>query len=170
MCNLYSLTKGQQAIRDLAGAMRDVTGNLPLFPGIFPDYAAPIVRNAPDGVRELSTARWGMPSPVFALKGRNSDPGVTNVRNVSSPHARQRAESVERCWDDFGKVDLGDEMNREWRQSASPALSQKPPIFGPKSPLQQSRILRGVDSCRPGHSSRGSFHTVCMKSAPRLFG
>ena len=28
MCNLYSLTKGQQAIRDLAGAMRDITGNL----------------------------------------------------------------------------------------------------------------------------------------------
>jgi hypothetical protein len=53
-----------------------VTGNLPLFPGIFPDYAAPIVRNAPDGVRELSTARWRMPSPVFALKGRNSDPAV----------------------------------------------------------------------------------------------
>ena len=23
MCNLYSITKGQQAIRDLAGAMRD---------------------------------------------------------------------------------------------------------------------------------------------------
>ena len=91
MCNLYSLTKGQQAIREFAGAMRDVTGNLPLFPGIFPDYAAPIVRNAPDGVRELSKARWGMPSPVFALKGRNSDPGVTNVRNVSSPHWRQVA-------------------------------------------------------------------------------
>src|ERR1700735_4520202 len=88
MCNLYSLTKGQQAIRDFAGAMRDVTGNLPLFPGIFPDYNAPIVRNAPDGVRELSRARWGMPSPVFALKGRNSDPGVTNVRNVSSTHGR----------------------------------------------------------------------------------
>jgi hypothetical protein len=30
--------------------MRDVTGKLPPFPGIFPDYAAPIVRNAPDGV------------------------------------------------------------------------------------------------------------------------
>jgi hypothetical protein len=68
-CATYSLTKGQQAIRDLAGAMRGVTGNLPLFPGIFPDYAAPIVRNASDGVRELSAARWGMPSPVFALKG-----------------------------------------------------------------------------------------------------
>src|SRR5580658_7885526 len=97
MCNLYSLTKGQQAIRDLAGAMRDITGNLPLFPGIFPDYAAPIVRNAPDGVRELSTARWGMPSPVFALKGRNSDPGVTNVRNVSSPHWRRWLGVESRC-------------------------------------------------------------------------
>jgi len=97
MCNLYSLTKGQQAIRDLAGAMRDVSGNLPLFPGIFPDYAAPIVRNAPDGVRELSTARWGMPSPVFALKGRNSDPGVTNVRNISSPHWRRWLGVESRC-------------------------------------------------------------------------
>ena len=25
MCNLYSVTKGQQAIRELAGAMRDCT-------------------------------------------------------------------------------------------------------------------------------------------------
>jgi putative SOS response-associated peptidase YedK len=97
MCNLNSLTKGQQAIRDLAGAMRDVTGNLPLFPGIFRDYAAPIVRNAPDGVRELSTARWGMPSTVFALKGRNSDPGVTNVRNISSPHWRRWFGVESRC-------------------------------------------------------------------------
>src|SRR5271167_1938954 len=77
--------------------MRDTTGNLPLFPGIFPDYAAPIVRNAPNGVRELSTARWGMPSPVFALKGRNSDPGVTNVRNVSSPHWRRWLGVESRC-------------------------------------------------------------------------
>ena len=89
MCNLYSLTKGQRAIRDAVRAMRDTTGNLPMFPGIFPDYAAPIVRNAPDGVRELTTARWGMPSPVFALIGRNCDPGVTNVRNVASPHWRR---------------------------------------------------------------------------------
>ena len=41
MCNLYSLTKGQQAIREFAGAMSDRTGNLPPLPGIFPDYAAP---------------------------------------------------------------------------------------------------------------------------------
>jgi putative SOS response-associated peptidase YedK len=81
MCNLYSLTKGQAAIRDITRAMIDRTGNLPLFPGIFPDYSAPIVRNSAEG-RELALARWGMPSPVFALKGRNSDPGVTNVRVI----------------------------------------------------------------------------------------
>jgi putative SOS response-associated peptidase YedK len=97
MCNLYSLTKGQQAIRDLTSAMRDLTGNLPILPGIFPDYRAPIVRNAPDGVRELTMARWGMPSPVFALKGRNSDPGVTNVRNATSPHWRRWLGIESRC-------------------------------------------------------------------------
>lgn len=69
MCNLYSYTKGQRAIRALAGVMNDRTGNMPPLPGIFPDYPAPIVRNQPEG-RELAMARWGMPSPVFALKGK----------------------------------------------------------------------------------------------------
>ena len=63
MCNLYSLTKGQAAIRDLFRARHDRTGNLPLFSGIFPDQMAPIVRNGTDGERELVTARWGMPGP-----------------------------------------------------------------------------------------------------------
>jgi putative SOS response-associated peptidase YedK len=96
MCNLYSLTKGQQAIREMARAMRDTTGNLPPLPGIFPDYAAPVVRNAPDG-RELAMARWGLPSPVFALKGKKSDPGVTNVRNTKSPHWRRWLGVENRC-------------------------------------------------------------------------
>jgi putative SOS response-associated peptidase YedK len=78
MCNLYSVTKGQAAIRELTEAMTDNTGNFPPLPGIFPDYAAPIVRNQPAG-RELMMARWGMPSPAFALKGRNSDSGITNI-------------------------------------------------------------------------------------------
>jgi putative SOS response-associated peptidase YedK len=93
MCNLYSITKGQQAIREFTRAMTDRTGNLPPLPGVFPDYAAPIVRNQPDGNqpdgRELAMARWGMPSPTFALKGKKSDPGVTNVRNVKSRHWRR---------------------------------------------------------------------------------
>jgi len=44
--------------------MRDQTGKLPPLSGIFPDYPAPVVRNAPDGVRELTMAqsesRWAL--------------------------------------------------------------------------------------------------------------
>jgi putative SOS response-associated peptidase YedK len=96
MCNLYSVTKGQQAIRELARAMQDRTGNLPPLPGIFPDYPAPIVRNNPDG-RELAMARWGMPSPAFALEGKKCDPGVTNVRNTKSSHWRRWLGVESRC-------------------------------------------------------------------------
>ena len=63
MCNLYSLTKGQAAIRDPFRARHDRAGNLPLLPGIFPDQTAPIVRNDIDGERELVMARWGIPGP-----------------------------------------------------------------------------------------------------------
>lgn len=65
MCNLYSHTKGQAAIIALSHAMRDLTGNLPPLPGIYPDYSAPIVRNVAEEsgiVRELALARWGMPN------------------------------------------------------------------------------------------------------------
>jgi putative SOS response-associated peptidase YedK len=48
MCNLYSMTKNQDAIRRLFNFDVDSTGNLPAMPGIFPDYAAPIVRNRAD--------------------------------------------------------------------------------------------------------------------------
>ena len=54
MCNFYAVTKGQQAIRDLTRAMLDRAGNLPPLPGIFPDYAAPIVRNHPQGAGSWS--------------------------------------------------------------------------------------------------------------------
>ena len=76
--------------------MNDRTGNLPPMPGIFPNYAAPIVRNQPEG-RELAMVRWGMPSPAFALKGKKTDPGVTNVRNVASPHWRRWLGVESRC-------------------------------------------------------------------------
>jgi putative SOS response-associated peptidase YedK len=83
MCNLYSLTKGQAAIRDLFRARHDRTGNLPLFPGIFPDQMAPIIRTAADGERELFMARWGMPGPP-----QFGGQPVTNIRNLSSSHWR----------------------------------------------------------------------------------
>ena len=82
MCNLYSLTKGQAAIRELARAMVDRTGNLPPMPGIFPDYSAPIVRMA-DGERELTMARWGMPSSQKALLDAAGYTNVTEGAKVS---------------------------------------------------------------------------------------
>jgi hypothetical protein len=33
-------------------------------------------------------AKWGMPSLVFALQRKKSDAGVTNIRNMKSPHWR----------------------------------------------------------------------------------
>ena len=96
MCNLYSHTSPQSYVRELARTLRDITGNQPPLPGIFPDYMAPIARNN-QGERELAMARWGMPSPVFALKGRNSDGGITNVRNVKSPHWRRWLSIESRC-------------------------------------------------------------------------
>ena len=57
MCNLYSLVSNQEAVRRLARGMRDSVGNKPTLPGIFPDYAAPIVRNTAEG-RDLAMVRW----------------------------------------------------------------------------------------------------------------
>ncbi|MEQ8311063.1 MAG: hypothetical protein RIE24_05405 [Silicimonas sp.] len=85
VCNLYSMTKGQAAIRDLVKVWQDRTGNMPPLPGIFPNQHAPVVWND-DGGRVLSMMRWGMPSPAFVLKNRKTDSGVTNVRNIKSPH------------------------------------------------------------------------------------
>jgi len=93
MCNLYSQTKGQAAIIAFTRALRDTTGNLPPLPGIFPDYLAPVVRNASDGTRELVMARWGMPAPS-GVPG----PGlVTNIRNTQSGHWRRWLGPVNRC-------------------------------------------------------------------------
>jgi len=97
MCNLYSVTKGPSAIREFTRAMRSQVGNLEPLPGVFPDYPAPIVRTGEDGERELVMMRWGMPSPQFALKGRNTDNGVTNIRNTKSPHWRRWLSPEHRC-------------------------------------------------------------------------
>ena len=96
MCNLYRLHSGPQAILELSRAMFNRAGNLE--PGsIYPDYPAPIVRKASDGTRELTRARWGMPSPQFAVAGKSYDRGETNVRNTSSPHWRRWLGPDSRC-------------------------------------------------------------------------
>ena len=104
MCNLYALTSGQQALRDLAraldlGAVADRLGNLPVLGGIYPDAQAPIIGvargDAPGPT--LSLARWGMPSPAFLLEGKSVDRGITNIRNTASPHWRRWLGPAYRC-------------------------------------------------------------------------
>jgi putative SOS response-associated peptidase YedK len=91
MCNLYSVTTNQEAIRRLFAVAHDATGNLPALPAIFPDQAAPVVRQAEPG-RELVMMRWGMPGPAIA-GGRP----VTNIRNTASPHWRRWLGPANRC-------------------------------------------------------------------------
>ncbi len=136
MCNLYSHTKGPQAIIEFTRALR-FPGNLAPQPGIFPDYTAPIVRNEPGGKRELVMARWGMPSSQFALmqsakkraakldaKGETvdfkqllrlePDSGTTNIRNTESKHWKRWLGVEHRCvvpftsFSEFNKVYGGD--------------------------------------------------------------
>lgn len=90
MCNLYSMTKTQDAIRDLFDIKLDSTGNLRSFPAIFPDNEAPVIRNTSGG-RELRLMRWGFPPPP---KGYLP---VTNIRNVSSPFWRAWMRPEYRC-------------------------------------------------------------------------
>jgi putative SOS response-associated peptidase YedK len=97
MCNLYSLTTNQEAMRRLFDAEWDRLGNQPPLPGIFPDQSAPILRVGADGRRELVRARWGMPTPPAFLKPGAIDRGVTNIRNVASPHWRRWLQPAYRC-------------------------------------------------------------------------
>src|SRR2546423_14108961 len=82
MCNLYSITTSQAAIIALFRVLNRYVGNLPPMPGVFPDYPAPVVRNA-GTERELVMMRWGMPPPP-----RAGGFPVTNIRNTNSPHWR----------------------------------------------------------------------------------
>jgi putative SOS response-associated peptidase YedK len=83
MCNLYSVTTNQEAIRALFRVINRYVGNLPPMPGVFPDYPAPVVRNMDAGRREMVLMRWGMPPPP-----RTGGPPVTNIRNTSPTKSR----------------------------------------------------------------------------------
>lgn len=95
MCNLYDQTAGPNAIMVTSMATRNDAGNIETG-NVYPDFKAPIVR-LDAGERILTTARWGLPSPAFALKGKRVDRGVTNVRNTNSPHWRHWLTPAHRC-------------------------------------------------------------------------
>jgi acyl-CoA reductase-like NAD-dependent aldehyde dehydrogenase len=61
------------------------------MPGVFPDYPAPVIRNA-GAEREPVLMRWGMPPPP-----RTGGPPVTNIRNTASPNWRGWLKPENRC-------------------------------------------------------------------------
>lgn len=104
MCNLYSYTRNVDAIRQLARAMVDRTGFNEPSRDVYPNYLAPVVRVGEDGAREIAPLQWGMPSPPQYVKG--ADRGVTNIRNVGSPHWRRWLGVESRCvvpWTSFAE-------------------------------------------------------------------
>ncbi len=94
MCNLYNVTTNQEAIRALTKAL-DRLGNLQPSLDVYPDRPAPVVRNTADG-REMAMLTWGMPTPQTILQGK-PDSGVTNIRNIGSPHWRRWLGPDNRC-------------------------------------------------------------------------
>lgn len=105
MCNLYAHMSNQEAHRHFIGHFEDRSGNLQQYPGIYPDYTAPIIRNSPAGRELVTTARWGLPTPDSVIekaahkradklraKGKPVDfdqllkvepnSGTTNIRNT----------------------------------------------------------------------------------------
>lgn len=71
---------------------RDLTGNLPSLPSIFPDQMAPVVRSDQGG-RILEMMRWGFPPPPNVVGSRP----VTNVRNTASSYWRPWLKTEWRC-------------------------------------------------------------------------
>lgn len=114
MCNLYSLDVDifgwAEAHEKFLGrelglprGAAEGTANIDITwkPQIYPDYRAPMVRSiygvADRPLDDAVFARWGMPSPQFALRGKKTDPGVTNIRNTASPHWRRWLDPEHRC-------------------------------------------------------------------------
>ena len=100
MCNLYSITTNEAAIIALFRVINRYVGNFAPMPGVFPDYPAPVIRNA-DGGTEMTLMRWGMPPPP-----RTGGPPVTNIRNTSSPHWRGWLKPENRCLVPANKLQL----------------------------------------------------------------
>ena len=91
MCNLYSVTKGQQAIREFTGAMHDRTGNLPpLFLDLMRLAGAEIGRHAAiddveheDGFPLLALGRMdGREVQIILIQQRHAGLVARRVRRI----------------------------------------------------------------------------------------
>jgi putative SOS response-associated peptidase YedK len=120
MCNPDAMMRGRAEAAALARAFSDRSHNNPPMPGVYPDYAAPVVLKGEDGRRETRDLRWGMPSSKKALldaatkradklraQGKavdfnellrlEPDKGTTNIRNSASAHWKPWLGPKNRC-------------------------------------------------------------------------
>ena len=77
MCNLYSVTTNAQAVLRLFRVSHNRAATFDPLPAIFPGYAAPVVRQAEDGERELVMLSWGF----ILLQQGKAPKRVTNSRD-----------------------------------------------------------------------------------------
>ncbi len=115
MCNLYSMTSNQEAIRQFSQYLKIASnaGNLQSTEAVFANGWGPIVRNTAEG-RELATCRWGMPSNPENLVGKNYDSGITNVRRHWIDHWSPFLGVESRCvvpWTSFSEPDQANKTN-----------------------------------------------------------
>ncbi|MES0038647.1 SOS response-associated peptidase [Mesorhizobium sp. M0046] len=97
MCNLYNITTSQEAVRQWTRALRDILGNLEPSIDIYPNRPpGPVVRNALDGERELTSLLWGMPTEPSQVTGK-ADYGRTNIRHPDYDHWQQFLGVEHRC-------------------------------------------------------------------------
>jgi putative SOS response-associated peptidase YedK len=118
LCNLYSLTKGQQAIRELAGRHERSNGQLAA--------AGRHISRLPSAHCPQSTARprtydgaLGHALACLRAEGRNSVTGVANIRNVKSLHWRRWLGIGHRCVVPF----------TSFRENETVADGSKPPVW-----------------------------------------
>ncbi|MBY3181358.1 SOS response-associated peptidase [Rhizobium laguerreae] len=127
MCNLYRM-EDKDWVRKWALDAESLINLMPAYQ-MNPDQAGPIVRNTADGRKQLVHARWGMPSPFFAIKqaaearaeklrqkGKpvdmdvlirmEPDKGTTNIRNLNLPHWKKWFGVQSRCKDGLTTEDL----------------------------------------------------------------
>src|SRR5258708_35470716 len=105
--------------------MNRYVGNLAPMPGVFPDYLAPVVRNA-GAEREMTMMRWGMPPP------RAGGFPVTNIRNTTSPHWRGGVKPESRCLvpaHSFSEYAPGPNSSTGKKEVGWFALNDDPPPF-----------------------------------------
>ena len=78
-----------------------------------------------------------MPSPQFALKGKATDPGVTNVRNTASPHWRRWLGPGNRCLVPFTSFSEYENYARQKENPGLVRLRREPAARGFRRDLDQ---------------------------------